>query len=242
MNIAGLQKTTLLDFPDCLACVVFSRGCNFRCPYCHNPSLVDSRSKEPEGNGDLQSLESFLDSRDGWLEGVVFSGGEPTLQEDLERAVIMVRRRKLRVKLDTNGSRPEILESLLAKNLLDYVALDVKAPEERYPAVTGAQAASAVRASLALLRSWSDNWEARTTLVPGLVNPEDVGIIARQIAPVPRYIVQSFRPGVTLDPRLKQTPSPHRNDLERSVALAAPHLAVVMLRSSGEIFAPSLDS
>ena len=246
MRIAGLQKTTLLDFPGRLACVVFSPGCNFRCPYCHNPSLVippgPGVSGEGEGEGEgkkegnLPDLEAFIDSRAGWLEGVVFSGGEPTLQEGLEEALIAVRRRGLRTKLDTNGSRPDVLAHLLSRNLLDYVALDVKAPGERYLAVTGVPASPAVGASLALLRSWSGGWEARTTVVPGLVSPEDVGLIAREIAPVPRYVLQPFRPQSTWDPALGATPPPTEEDLERAAAWASTLLPQVFLRSnSGEV-------
>jgi len=238
VKIAGLQKTTLLDFPGCLACVVFSPGCNFRCPYCHNPSLVVPPGPEvsEERGGDLPDLEAFIDSRAGWLEGVVFSGGEPTLQEGLEEALVAVRRRGISTKLDTNGSRPDVLAHLLSRGLLDYVALDVKAPGERYHAVTGVPASPAVGASLALLRSWSGVWEARTTVIPGLVSPEDVELIAREITPVPRYVLQPFRPQTTWDPTLGATPPPAEEDLERAATWASALLPQVFLRSnSGEV-------
>jgi len=238
VRIAGLQKTTLLDFPGHLACVVFSRGCNFRCPYCHNPSLLDAGESAPSvEDGDRAALETFLDSRAGWLEGVVFSGGEPTLQTDLPDALAAVRRRGLRVKLDTNGSRPDVLEVLLSQGLLDYVALDVKAPAARYEQVAGVPAAQAVGASLALLRSWSGTWEVRTTVVPGLLPPEDVEIVAREIAPVPRYVLQPFRPGTTWDPTLATLAPPRREDLEGAACRASALLPHVMLRSdAGDLF------
>ncbi len=237
MRIAGLQKTTLLDFPGHLACVVFFRGCNFRCPYCHNPSLLDDVPLGPgaeEQEGDLADLEAFLDSRGGWLEGVVFSGGEPTLQGDLAEALAAVRRRGLRIKLDTNGSRPDVIEALLSKELLDYVALDVKAPAEHYPQVTRTHAAQEVGASLTLLRSWGGAWEARTTVVPGLVPPEAVERIAREIAPVPRYVLQPFRPGTTWSPELASTSPPRREDMERAARQASAFLSEVVLRTPSE--------
>lgn len=135
MQIGGLQKFSLLDYPGKISAVVFTQGCNFRCPYCHNPELVDpARYQEclPE-----EEIFSFLETRRGKLEAVTVTGGEPTLQKSLAPFLRRIKDMGFLVKLDTNGSRPDVLEELLRQKLIDYIAMDIKAPLEKYEAVTG---------------------------------------------------------------------------------------------------------
>jgi pyruvate formate lyase activating enzyme len=135
MKIGGLQKFSLLDYPGKISAVVFTQGCNFRCPYCHNPELVDpERFQEciPE-----DEIFAFLETRRGKLEAVTVTGGEPTIQNGLSSFVRRIKDMGFMVKLDTNGSRPEVLEELIRHKLIDYIAMDIKAPLEKYEAVTG---------------------------------------------------------------------------------------------------------
>ena len=131
MNIQGLQKLTLLDYPGKMACIIFTAGCNLRCPFCHNSALVINPPKESEFSVD--EILDFLKKRQGILEGVVITGGEPLLQNDLEDFIVKIREIGYSVKLDTNGTFPDRLRNLIDKGLLDYVAMDVKASPGGYP-------------------------------------------------------------------------------------------------------------
>ena len=160
MRIAGLEKFSTVDFPGSLAAVLFAACCNYRCFYCHNRHILG----EPPLLSEAEVL-AFLQKRAGLLDGVVFSGGEPTLQSDLPEWLRRVRALGYKTKLDTNGSRPEVLRALIADGLVDYVAMDYKAPLEGYPSLCGANSAG-VPESLALLRGSGVPYELRTTLVP----------------------------------------------------------------------------
>jgi pyruvate formate lyase activating enzyme len=197
--IKGLEKFSSRDFPGHISSTVFTGGCNFRCPYCHNAQLV----LEPETIPSLapEYFLSYLDSRKGWLEGVCITGGEPLLHEDLEEAVRVVRERGLLVKLDTNGSFPDRLEALLALGLLDWVALDVKAPLERYREVTRSDVAlERIVRSVDVLRSSGVRHTFRTTVVPGFVGRDDVVRIGEWLEGGASYVIQPFVPRTTLDP------------------------------------------
>ncbi len=135
MKIGYVQKTSFIDYPGKISAVVFAQGCNFRCPYCHNPELVD-----PERFCDnllMEDVYAYLEKRKGKLDGVVITGGEPTLQSDLMPFIQRVKSLGYLVKLDTNGSRPRVLQNIIQKGILDYIAMDIKAPFEKYSRVTG---------------------------------------------------------------------------------------------------------
>jgi len=133
MIIGGLQRFSLIDYPGKISAILFTRGCNFRCPYCHNPELVDpQRYAEPWQE---EEYWAFLQSRTQKLDAVVVTGGEPTLQEDLEPFLEKIRKMGFLIKLDTNGSNPDVLKDLLSANLVDYIAMDIKAPLEKYSEV-----------------------------------------------------------------------------------------------------------
>lgn len=163
MTIAGLQKMTLLDFPGKVACTVFLSGCNFRCPFCHNGGLLE----HPQETLTRQTLSRFLESRQGLLDGVCVSGGEPTLSAELPDLLREIKKLGFAVKLDTNGSRPAVLKALSEEGLLDYVAMDVKNSRERYCATTGASSPpmDAIEESLRFLMGSGMDYELRTTVV-----------------------------------------------------------------------------
>lgn len=191
MKICGLQKTTLLDFPGRVACTIFTGGCNFRCPFCHNSELLGNG---PEEDYTEEEILSFLRKRKGILEGVCITGGEPTLQPDLEDFIRRIRSIGLAVKLDTNGYKPELLEDLCKKGLLDFVAMDIKASRDHYGEVAGAVGLNMeyIDESIAFLLSGSVPYEFRTTVVRGLHTADDFRKIGPWIQGCPGYYLQSF--------------------------------------------------
>ncbi|MCF7936742.1 MAG: anaerobic ribonucleoside-triphosphate reductase activating protein [Synergistales bacterium] len=206
MRIGGVEKTSLVDDPGRIATVLFTQGCNLRCPYCHNPELVpfDTGAETAEAEAFLPLLEE----RKGFIDGVVLTGGEPTLQEGLVPFARAVRERGMRLKLDTNGSRPAVLAGLLEERLVDAVAMDVKLPLARYGELTDeAEVGERVGESLALLAAGGLPVEFRATLVPGLHSPADLQTMAREIpaGETVRVALQRFRAGRTLDPAYRES-------------------------------------
>jgi len=178
--IAGIQKLTLLDFPGKVACTVFLAGCNYRCPFCHNAELFGGKPAELMTQDEFFA---FLQSRKGLLEGVCVSGGEPTLTPGLESFLQTIKAQGFAMKLDTNGSRPEILKALAQKGLVDYVAMDVKSSRDGYAAATGVAAdITAVEESLRFLISGNLPYELRTTLVSQLHNNETITAMGRWLS------------------------------------------------------------
>ena len=193
MFIAGMQKLTLLDFPGVVACTLFTAGCNFRCPWCHNAGLV-----LPEENPDLlegDEVLSFLEKRKGVLDGVCVTGGEPLLQAELPEFLRRVKDLGYRVKLDTNGSFPERLEALVQEKLVDRVAMDIKNGPSRYAETTGLRNLdlSAVTASKDFLLSDPVDYEFRTTVVRGLHTAESLLEAADWIAGAKQWFLQQFK-------------------------------------------------
>ena len=192
MNISGIQKLTLLDFPGKLACTVFTSGCNFRCPFCHNASLVLPGMSE---HIDESEVFSFLKKREGILEGVCITGGEPCLQSDLESFIEKVKALGFSVQLDTNGSFPEKLSALLEKGLLDYVAMDIKTSPERYAEVAGVANKNFfenVKKSVELLKNCAIPHEFRTTTAKELQKTEDFLKIGQWLKGEKRYFLQQY--------------------------------------------------
>ncbi|MBE6596813.1 MAG: anaerobic ribonucleoside-triphosphate reductase activating protein [Ruminococcaceae bacterium] len=191
MLIKGLQKTTLLDFPQKVACTVFTGGCNFRCPFCHNASLV-------LGAGDADSISedeffSFLQKRKNILDGVCITGGEPILQVGLEDFIKRIRDMGFAVKLDTNGSYPDRLGNLLSKGLLDYVAVDVKNSKEKYPLTCGTEVdTKKISESISMLICGNTPYEFRTTVVREHHTPQDIVDITEWIKGTKKYFLQCF--------------------------------------------------
>lgn len=188
MNIGGIQKTSLIDYPGKLSCVLFLTGCNFNCPYCHNPDLVRGKSRPAM---DQDQLTAFLSKRRRFLEGVVITGGEPTLQADLPELCYTLKSMGFSVKLDTNGSHPEMLKQLMAEQLIDFVAMDIKTDPERYvPNICRTCNPSDIIASAQLILASSLSHEFRTTCVLPLVDQAAIDGIAQLIDGAGRHALQ----------------------------------------------------
>lgn len=192
MHIAGLQKLTLLDYPGHLACTVFLPGCNLRCPFCHNASLVLPGHMNPAGMSS-DALLDFLEKRRGRLQGVCITGGEPTLHPDLPDLLREIHTLGYRVKLDTNGTNPRMLREILDAGLADYVAMDIKNSPDRYAETCGgAEVLEAVKESAALLMNGNVDYEFRTTLVHPLHTTGDMVAIGQWLQGARRYFLQQF--------------------------------------------------
>lgn len=199
VEIRGLEKFSSRDFPGHISSTVFLGGCTFRCPYCHNAELVLRPESYPVLSMDL--FLSYLDSRKGWLEGVCVTGGEPLLSEDLEDLVRVVRERGLLVKLDTNGSLPARLEKLVGEGLIDWIAMDIKAPLDRYSEVVGVSVRGEdIARSAEIVKGSGLKYMFRTTVVPGLLGREDVRRIGAWLEGAELYQLQQFVPHDTIDP------------------------------------------
>ena len=191
MILKGLQKTTLLDFPEKLACTVFTGGCNMRCPFCHNASLVVS----PNENSDISEKEffDFLSKRKNILDGVCITGGEPLLHKDIEDFMKKIKDMGFALKLDTNGSFPDRLKSIINKGLVDYVAMDIKNSKEKYSLTAGIDIDIAkISESISLLLCGKVPFEFRTTVVKELHTPADIVSISEWISGTDAYFLQSF--------------------------------------------------
>lgn len=198
MVVAGLQKNSLIDYPGKISAVVFISGCNFSCPYCHNPELA--RGDYPQ-RIPLNELLEFLSRRRILLDGVVITGGEPTIWRHLADLCMAVRDLNLSVKLDTNGSRPEVLRKMIADGLVDYIAMDIKSSLERYaPPLCDRSVGPKVKQSIQILMESAVDYEFRTTCAPPFVDEAILGKIALEIQNARRYILQPLRRETVLNP------------------------------------------
>jgi pyruvate formate lyase activating enzyme len=218
MLIGGLHKLSLIDYPGKLSAVIFTRGCNFRCPYCHNPELIESNG------GDFieeDKILSFLDERKGKLDGVVLTGGEPTLQSEIVEFLERIKRLGFFVKLDTNGSYPERIKELIDRKLLDYIAMDIKAPLYKYSRTTLTSIdTERIVESIHLIMNSGIDYEFRTTVVRSLLSRDDFPKIGEMIKSAKLFVLQEFRPTKTLDPDfLKETSYTKRELEEISISL-----------------------
>jgi pyruvate formate lyase activating enzyme len=192
MRIGGLQKLTLIDYPGKVAATVFTQGCNLRCGYCHNPELVLKKCYSPI-IPENQVL-NFLTSRRFLLQGVVITGGEPTLQKDLADFLMKIKDIGLVVKLDTNGTSPNLLEKLVERHLIDYIAMDIKTSFSKYHRITGAVCSiENIKRSIEFIRQSGIDHEFRTTAVRPLCASEDLKEIRNLIGPHEKYRVQQFQ-------------------------------------------------
>jgi len=214
MTIGGLQKVTLVDYPGKLACTVFLSGCNFRCPFCYSKELVldEYIKKHPQMSEDY--FFDFLNGKKGMLEGCVICGGEPTIhREDLVDFIRKIKKEAFSVKLDTNGTNPEIIKRLIDEKLIDYIAMDIKAPlvKEKYELACGAVFdILKIKESISIIKNSGIEYEFRTTVVPGIHIEKDIIDIANEIAPANKYFIQRFRGEKgTIDQRFENvTPFP----------------------------------
>jgi pyruvate formate lyase activating enzyme len=232
MHIGGLQKHSLIDFPGKISAVLFLCGCNFRCPYCHNPQLVAPPASEAQGLS-IAAVEAFLEERRGLLEGVVLSGGEPTLQPGLPDLCRRLKAMGYAVKLDTNGSRPQVIRRLAAEGLVDYLAMDIKTDLERYAGWISRRCdAAAVAESIQRVMAAGVDYEFRTTCAAPLITPAVIEAIARRISGSRLFALQPFRAGRMLRPDFFEgvdpaLPPAEMNALQR---IAAPWVRRCLVR------------
>lgn len=218
IHIKGFLESSFLDWPGQIASVIFLSGCNFRCPFCHNYGLVLNPDEFPDL--DWNEIKIRLQKFAGWIDGVVISGGEPTLSPGLPELINDVKSIGLMVKLDTNGSRPEVLNSLIEQGLLDHVAMDIKAPldDTSYARAAGrAGFLDNVRLSLKLLKTSNIPYTLRTTVVPKLHREEDILTLARQLGSFSEWRLQNFKPENAMDPSFRKS-SPMDPDLFETLA------------------------
>lgn len=228
MKFGGIQKLTLLDYPGKVACTLFTVGCNFRCPFCHNASLVTHT--DSESFYDEEYVLNFLEKRKGILEGVCITGGEPLLYDEIFDFIKKVKEAGYPVKLDTNGYFPEKLEKLIESGLIDYVAMDIKNSMEKYALTAGTEnmRTENVQKSIELLLSGKTDYEFRTTVVKELHTCEDIEKIARTIQGAPRYFLQSFEDSGDI---IKEGLSPHSEEMLLKMRSAAlPYVQYVEVR------------
>ena len=243
MLIGGLQKFSLLDYPGHVAAIIFTQGCNFRCQFCYNPMLVwpdclacpqlaggttevgklkNSSSSKDEGIKKVHplikegDLFDFLKNRVGKLDGVVISGGEPTIQSDLPEFLAKIKKLGFKVKLDTNGTNPTMLKKILAKKLVDYIAMDIKAPADKYERVTGAKLQfPKIEKSIKIIRESGLPYEFRTTIVPGLHSREDVKVMGKMIEGAEKWFLQFLKSDADLiNSKLQGTKPYSKKDME----------------------------
>lgn len=191
MIIAGLQKLTLLDYPGKTAAIVFTYGCNFRCPYCHNALIVTEKLQDEISENEVFA---FLEKRKGILDAVCITGGEPTLQKDLRAFIVKVRELGYAVKLDTNGTNPDLLDELLSEGLVDYVAMDIKNSPEKYNATASVGTdMSKIMKSISLIKDKAPDCEFRTTITAELHSEKDIESICELIGKDCKYYLQQFK-------------------------------------------------
>lgn len=227
MQIGGLQKTTLIDYPGKVACTVFLIGCNFRCPWCYSSELVLPEKMKKQPRISEKEFFEFLKERRGLLEAVTICGGEPTLNKNLSEFIKKIKKLGFLVKLDTNGSNPEMLKGLIKNKLIDYVAMDIKAPigtkmqnakykpqndnsklKNKYEQVTGIKInLEKIKKSIDIIKNSGGDYEFRTTVVPTIHTKEDILQIVRDISPAKKYYLQNFRSEKTLDSKFEKIKS-----------------------------------
>jgi len=220
MRIGGYQKLTLIDYPGKIATTVFTVGCSFRCGFCHNPELV-LRAQFPAPNNMEEEFLAHLAKRKGKIEGVCITGGEPTIQPDIIEFIKKIRAMGFAVKLDSNGTRPDVLKKLYDLKLLDFVAMDIKNSPENYGETTGVETRHAsslldrVKLSVQMIMNSGVPYEFRTTVVPGIHTEKDFEKISEWIRGARAYYLQEYRDGRVLDPNIRKKTAGKTLDLEK---------------------------
>lgn len=197
----GLEKFSLVEWPGKICAIIFTGGCNFRCPFCHNPELVTELAETPAYP--WEEIEKFLDKKVGWVDGIEITGGEPTLQPDLPKVAEIIKGKGFLLSVATNGTNPEMLEELLSKKLIDRIQMDIKNSLEKYPISTDVKdfdpIASKIKKSIEILKNSDIEYGFRTTIVPDLIKKEDIKGIGELIKGAKKISLQQFRPLRTLD-------------------------------------------
>lgn len=235
MEFKGFIKTSLIEYPGKIVSVVFTAGCNFRCPFCQNPALVLSPDSLPSISS--EKVIEHLISKKKWLDGLVISGGEPMIHQALFDFIGKIKEEGFLVAIESNGSNPEMLKDLITDKLIDYVALDIKAPlvwekYERAAGINDEDLLRKVKESVGVLFELNSDidYELRTTVVPGLVEEEDILAVARQIRGAKRYVLQQFLPRITLDKQYERIKPYSKEALERMRKKAEGYVEICQVR------------
>lgn len=227
--IKGFLETSFIDWDGKIVAVIFLPGCNLRCRFCHAGELVLHPQSLPTIPWKL--IESYLEKNISWIDGVVISGGEPSFYPELADLIQLIKNLNLSVKLDTNGTNPSLLKDLLKQNLIDYVALDLKGPPDKYAFIVSRNIDfSCIEESLTILRNSSLDYEVRTTVVPGLLDTTEFLKMLPSLKGVKKYILQQFRPGKTLDPSWQEIPSYPPVKLKQFQTLLSHHGVPTLIR------------
>lgn len=230
IKISGLERSSLLDYPGKVSAVIFTHGCNLRCPYCHNPELVAGGFCE-EFEITENALFDFLKKRRGKLDGVVITGGEPLIHDDLKELIVKIKDMGYLIKLDTNGTLPKRLKSVLKKNLVDYIAMDVKFPKSDYIKVSARKnMAEKIVESIEIIMSSNIDYEFRTTYVKKFHDLESVKKIGEMIEGAERYYIQNFRAGKSLDPLLSEVNTFSEEELKNMKKVMKKYVKKVYIR------------
>jgi len=229
MKIGGLQKVSLIDYPGEISSIIFLQGCNFKCPYCHNPELVDSKLF---GQCiDEKDVLEFLKTRIGKIDAVTITGGEPTIQNDLTPFIKRIKKMGFAVKLDSNGSRPEVIQKLLSEKLLDFIAMDIKAPLAKYEKIARVPLKTdSIKESIKIILKSKIPYEFRTTVVKSLIAESDILKIAKLISGASRYTLQKFVPVKTLDKKYLKAKPFSDNELEKIRKRLEKEIPIVKVR------------
>jgi len=230
---------TLMDYPGKIAALIFTQGCNFACGYCHNAEMIPSLRVLPyQPACEPSAILTFLQRRLGLLDGVVISGGEPTLHDDLEGFIRDIRALGFLIKLDTNGSRPEVLERLFSEGLVDYIAMDIKHTLSRYQQLVKNDCRESIKNSIQIIMTSGVEYEFRSTLVPRTHGLRDIQEMGAMIQGAQKWCLQNFRPGKTLLRRFQSLPSFTPQEMKKFSQLAKRYATVIELRNT-ELKSPS---
>ncbi len=232
VQIAGLRKTSLIDFPEKISTVVFTQGCNFNCGYCHNPELI-AVDKDGEYM-DLNYFWDFLDQRKKVIDGVVITGGEPLLQKDIIDFIKKIKNKNLKVKVDTNGTCYSVLEKLISDNLIDYIAMDIKNDFKEYQKITSEcrkRELDNIKKSIKLIMNSNLKYEFRTTVVPGFHSETQVEKIAQFLKGADKYVIQNFRSEKTYKKEFEQINRFPDKDLDKFRQIAKKYIKKVEIRN-----------
>lgn len=230
LPIKGFQKTSLIDYPDKISSIIFLPDCNFRCSYCHNPDLIINPNKIktiPE-----QEVINHLKNKKSWIDALVITGGEPTLHKEIFDFLKKIKELNLLTKLDTNGTNPIILKELIEKKLVDFIAMDIKAPLEKYEKITKTNVNEKnIQKSIDLIRNSSINYEFRITVVPELIAKEDLLEIAEWLKGSKKFVLQQFNSrGKLLDKKFENKTQYPAEELEEFKKLLTPYFETIEIR------------
>ena len=228
MKIGGFQKTSLLDYPEMISAIVWTVGCNFNCPFCYNKDLVIGNA----GNIPEREIMEYLEKRKNMLEGLVISGGEPLMQKDLAGFCEKIKKLGYLIKIDTNGTFPEKLQELVDKKLVDYIAMDVKAPKDKYDSLTGKKVdIKKIQKSIDIIQKSGVDYEFKTTFVPDLLKQEDIIEIGKWLKGSKKYFLQQFKSEMPLiSDDLENTPPYSKQDFFETLEKVKPFFEYCTVR------------